>query len=224
MSTDLTFFHMVAGASPVVQLVMLMLLLASILSWGMIYRKYIIMRKALRDADQFEQRFWSGKQLAELYEQITSGRREVCGMSAIFESGFREFVRLRQQGKIDPQIVLEGSQRAMRVALNRELDALDANLPFLATVGSTSPYVGLFGTVWGIMNSFRSLSNVQQATLASVAPGIAEALVATAMGLFAAIPAVIAYNRFANDVERLSNRYDNFMEEFSTILQRQVHD
>lgn len=224
MSTDLTFFHMVAGASPVVQLVMLMLLLASILSWGMIYRKYVIMRKALRDADQFEQRFWSGKQLAELYEQITSGRREVCGMSAIFESGFREFVRLRQQGKIDPQIVLEGSQRAMRVALNRELDALDANLPFLATVGSTSPYVGLFGTVWGIMNSFRSLGNVQQATLANVAPGIAEALVATAMGLFAAIPAVIAYNRFANDVERLSNRYDNFMEEFSTILQRQVHD
>lgn len=224
MSTDLTFFHMVAGASPIVQLVMLMLLLASILSWGMIYRKYLVMRKALRDANQFEQRFWSGKQLGELYEQITTGRREICGMSAIFEGGFREFVRLRKQGSIKPEAVLEGSQRAMRVALNRELDALEANLPFLATVGSTSPYVGLFGTVWGIMNSFRSLSNVQQATLASVAPGIAEALVATAMGLFAAIPAVIAYNRFANDVERLSNRYDTFMEEFSTILQRQVHD
>ena len=224
MSSDLTFFHMVAGASPVVQMVMLMLLVASILSWGMIYRKYQVMRKARRDADQFEQRFWSGKQLAELYEQITSGRREVCGMSAIFESGFREFVRLRKQGGIDPQVVLSGSQRAMRVALNRELDELESNLPFLATVGSTSPYIGLFGTVWGIMNSFRSLGNVQQATLASVAPGIAEALVATAMGLFAAIPAVIAYNRFANDVERLSNRYDTFMEEFSTILQRQAHD
>ncbi len=224
MSTDLTFFHMIAGASPVVQLVMALLLLASILSWGMIYRKFQVMRKALRDANQFEQRFWSGKQLTELYEQLTSGRREITGMSAIFETGFREFVRLRKQGNIKPEAVLEGAQRAMRVALNRELDALEANLPFLATVGSTSPYVGLFGTVWGIMNSFRSLGNVQQATLASVAPGIAEALVATAMGLFAAIPAVIAYNRFANDVERLSNRYDTFMEEFSTILQRQVHD
>lgn len=224
MSTDLTFFHMIAGASPVVQFVMAILLLASILSWGMIYRKFQVMRKALRDANQFEQRFWSGKQLTELYEQLTTGRREITGMSAIFETGFREFVRLRKQGSIKPEAILEGSQRAMRVALNRELDALEANLPFLATVGSTSPYIGLFGTVWGIMNSFRSLGNVQQATLASVAPGIAEALVATAMGLFAAIPAVIAYNRFANDVERLSNRYDTFMEEFSTILQRQVHD
>lgn len=215
---------MVAGASPVVQFVMLVLLLASIFSWGLIYRKYMVMRNARIAAKQFEERFWSGRQLSELYEQITSGRRDVTGMAAIFESGFREFARLRKQGNINPQSILEGSQRVMRVALNREIDELESHLPFLATVGSTSPYIGLFGTVWGIMNAFRSLGNVQQATVASVAPGISEALVATAMGLFAAIPAVIAYNRFAHDVERLSGRYEIFLEEFSTILQRQVHE
>jgi biopolymer transport protein TolQ len=224
VSTDLSFFGMVAGASPVVQFVMLVLLLASIFSWGLIYRKYRVMLKARRVADEFEERFWSGRQLTELYETITTGRRNVSGMAAIFESGFREFARLRKQGNINPQTVLEGSQRVMRVTLNREIDVLESHLPFLATVGSTSPYIGLFGTVWGIMNAFRSLGNVQQATVASVAPGIAEALVATAMGLFAAIPAVIAYNRFAHDVERLSGRYEIFLEEFSTILQRQVHD
>jgi biopolymer transport protein TolQ len=224
VSTDLSFFAMVAGASPVVQFVMLVLLVASVFSWGLIYRKQLVMRNTRRVADEFEERFWSGGQLSELYETISTGRRNVAGMAAIFEVGFREFVRLRKQSNITPQAVLEGSQRVMRVTLNREIDVLESHLPFLATVGSTSPYIGLFGTVWGIMNAFRSLGNVQQATVASVAPGIAEALVATAMGLFAAIPAVIAYNRFAHDVERLSGRYEIFLEEFSTILQRQVHE
>jgi biopolymer transport protein TolQ len=215
---------MLAGASPVVQLVMLLLLLASVVSWSMIIRKARDMKKARRTADEFESRFWSGKKLSELYEQLGTGRRSPTGMAAIFEAGFREYVRLRKQQGIDAQFVLEGAQRSMRVALMREIDVLEANLSFLATVGSTSPYVGLFGTVWGIMNSFRALGNVQQATLASVAPGIAEALIATAMGLFAAIPAVIAYNRYSHDVERLESRYETFMEEFSTILQRQAHD
>lgn len=224
METDLSLYHMVAGASPVVQLVMLSLLLVSIISWAMIMRKYFDIKAAAKAADEFETRFWSGNKLSELYEHISMGKHNTTGMAAIFESGFREYVRLRKQGKIDPQFVLEGAQRTMRVALAREIDDLDANLPFLATVGSTSPYVGLFGTVWGIMNSFRSLGNAQQATLASVAPGIAEALIATAMGLFAAIPAVIAYNRLSTSVERLENRYEAFAEEFSTILQRQAHD
>ncbi|MDT8404259.1 protein TolQ [Sulfuriflexus sp.] len=224
MNADLSLYHMLTGASPVVQLVMLLLLLASVISWSMIIRKSRDMKKAMRAADEFEARFWSGKKLSELYEQMGSGRRSSIGMAAIFEAGFREYVRLRQKSNSDPQFVLAGAQRSMRVALMREMDVVEANLSFLATVGSTSPYVGLFGTVWGIMNSFRALGNVQQATLASVAPGIAEALIATAMGLFAAIPAVIAYNRYSHGVERLENRYETFMEEFSTILQRQAHD
>ena len=224
MNADLSLYHMLTGASPVVQLVMLLLLLASVISWSMIIRKSRDMKKAMRAADEFEARFWSGKKLSELYEQMGTGRRSSIGMAAIFEAGFREYVRLRQKSNSDPQFVLAGAQRSMRVALMREMDVVEANLPFLATVGSTSPYVGLFGTVWGIMNSFRALGNVQQATLASVAPGIAEALIATAMGLFAAIPAVIAYNRYSHEVERLENRYETFMEEFSTILQRQAHD
>jgi len=224
LEADLSLYHMITGASPVVQLVMLLLLVVSIISWAMIARKYWDIKEARKSADEFESRFWSGNKLSELYEQIGMGKHNSNGMAAIFEAGFREYVRLRKQNKIDPQFVLEGAQRTMRVALAREIDELDANLPFLATVGSTSPYVGLFGTVWGIMNSFRSLGNAQQATLASVAPGIAEALIATAMGLFAAIPAVITYNRFSNDVERLEGRYEAFAEEFSTILQRQVHD
>jgi len=224
LETDLSLYHMIAGASPVVQLVMALLLLVSIISWAMIARKHLDIKRARKAADDFESRFWSGNKLSDLYEQIGMGKHNATGMASIFEAGFREYVRLRKQNKSDPQFVLEGAQRTMRVALAREIDVLDANLPFLATVGSTSPYVGLFGTVWGIMNSFRSLGNAQQATLASVAPGIAEALVATAMGLFAAIPAVIAYNRFSNDVERLEGRYEAFAEEFSTILQRQAHD
>ncbi len=222
MTTDLSLTHLILNASLVVQLVMLLLLVVSLASWTMIFMKRGVLKEARRTADEFEQRFWSGEDLNALYNQVTR-RQEMSGMEAIFESGFKEFARLRKQSGADPMAVLAGAQRSMRVALGREVDALEVHLSFLATVGSTSPYVGLFGTVWGIMNSFIALGNVHQATLALVAPGIAEALIATAMGLFAAIPAVIAYNSFANDVERLHNRYDAFLEEFSTILQRQAH-
>jgi biopolymer transport protein TolQ len=189
----------------------------------MIFQKWRIMKRARIDADDFEERFWSGGDLTNLYSQVTSGRHANSGMAIIFEAGFKEFARLRKQDSVEPMAVLEGAQRAMRVAMSREMDRLEIHLPFLATVGSTSPYVGLFGTVWGIMNSFRALGNVKQATLAMVAPGIAEALVATAMGLFAAIPAVVSYNRYSADLERLISRYGTFIEEFSSILQRQAH-
>jgi biopolymer transport protein TolQ len=221
MPSDLSFTHLVLNASPVVQLVMLLLVFASMISWTMIFDRVFSLKKAKRNADQFERRFWSGGDVRELYRSVD--REEATGMAAIFRSGFKEYMRLRENAGIEPMAVLAGSQRAMRVTFTRELDSLETHLSFLATVGSTSPYVGLFGTVWGIMHSFTSLANVKQATLALVAPGIAEALIATAIGLFAAIPAVIAYNRFANDVERLGNRYDSFLEEFSTILQRQAH-
>lgn len=223
MTPDLSLFDLVVNASLLVQLVMLVLLIASVVSWNMIFTKRLAINRARKAADEFEDRFWSGKDLVSIYNAINADQRATAGMERIFQSGFKEFARLRSQTTIQPKAVLEGSQRAMRVALTREVDALEVNLPFLATVGSTSPYVGLFGTVWGIMNSFRALGNVNQATLAMVAPGIAEALIATAMGLFAAIPAVIAYNRYANAVERLTTRYDTFVEELSTILQRQAH-
>lgn len=223
MSADLSFVHLIAGASPVVQLVMLLLLVVSMMSWTMIFLKRNRLKRALVHAEKFEDRFWSGGDLGDLYHKVSPRGDDARGLAHIFVSGFKEFTRLRQQKGIDPRAVLEGAQRSMRVALSREIDDLETHLSFLATVGSTSPYVGLFGTVWGIMNAFRGLGNVQQATLAMVAPGIAEALIATAMGLFAAIPAVIAYNRYSNDVERLENRYDNFLEEFSSILQRQAH-
>ena len=222
MNTDLSIIHLVTNASLIVQLVMVMLLAVSLVSWTRIFQKARILKHAIKEADKFEDRFWSGGDLSVLYNKIaqrTSGR---SGMEVIFESGFREFSRLRKQG-IESSAVLDGSQRAMRIAMSREIDMLERSLPFLATVGSTSPYVGLFGTVWGIMNSFRSLGSVKQATIAMVAPGISEALVATAMGLFAAIPAVIAYNRFSSNVEHIVVRYQNFSEEFSNILQRQAH-
>jgi len=203
---------------------MLVLVVASVISWTMIFLKRMTIKRAKTAANRFEEQFWSGKDLVSIYNRINDPKREANGMELIFVSGFKEFARLRNHTGLDPQTVLEGTQRAMRVALSREMDELEIHLSFLATVGSTSPYVGLFGTVWGIMNSFRALGNVHQATLAMVAPGIAEALIATAMGLFAAIPAVVAYNRYANDVERLTNRYDTFVEEFSTILQRQAHN
>ncbi|MEO5702670.1 MAG: protein TolQ [Gammaproteobacteria bacterium] len=222
VTTDLSIVHLVLNASVLVQLVMVLLLVTSMVSWTMIFRKRAALQQARVAADEFEGRFWSGKDLNALYTQIARGERTE-GVEAIFEAGFKEFARLRQQTGIEPMDMVEGAQRTMRVALSREIDKLEVNLPFLATVGSTSPYIGLFGTVWGIMNSFRGLANVQQATLALVAPGIAEALIATAMGLFAAIPAVIAYNAFASNVERLISRYDAFLEEFSTILQRQAH-
>jgi biopolymer transport protein TolQ len=219
----MSFFHLITGASVVVQLVMLLLLGVSMVSWTMIFRRRSVLKEARLAADEFEDRFWSGGDLATLFRDVTAQSEHAIGMAGIFQSGFNEFARLRKQPGADPRAVVEGAQRVMRVALSRETDDLETHLSFLATVGSTSPYVGLFGTVWGIMNSFRGLGNAQQATLQMVAPGIAEALIATAMGLFAAIPAVIAYNRYSNDVERLINRYDNFLEEFSTILQRQAH-
>jgi len=223
MSTDLSLLSLFLNASLLVQAVMLLLLVVSIISWGQIIAKWRLLKAASDDATTFEKRFWSGIDLVELYKQVNKNRDEADGMATLFEAGFGEYVRLRKQGGVEPMAVVEGAPRALRVTLNREIDTLEANLSFLATVGSTSPYIGLFGTVWGIMNSFRALGSVQQATLAMVAPGIAEALIATAMGLFAAIPAVIAYNRYANDVERLVNRYETFLEEFSTLLQRQAH-
>jgi len=222
LTTDLSIIHLFLGASLLVQLVMLALLVVSLMSWFIIFQRGQVLRWARRDADAFEQRFWSGTELGALFKEISREDYAPSGMERIFESGFREFARLRRKEGNTGQVVIEGTQRTMRVALMRESDALEHHLSFLATVGSTSPYVGLFGTVWGIMNSFRALGNVQQATIAMVAPGIAEALVATAMGLFAAIPAVIAYNRFANDAERLVNRYESFLEEFSAVLQHQV--
>ncbi len=213
---------LITDASLLVQLVMLLLLLASLISWTMIFRKWFVLRGANNDAQRFEDTFWSGANLNQMYADLTRKEGAPTGMASVFVAGFREYSRLEKQKNIEPMDILEGVQRAMRVALSREVDYLEHHLAFLATVGSTSPYVGLFGTVWGIMNSFRALGNVQQATLAHVAPGIAEALVATAMGLFAAIPAVIAYNRFANKVERLVTRYEIFMEEFASILQRQA--
>lgn len=223
MSTDMSFLHLITGASFVVQLVMLLLLVVSMVSWTMIFRRRSALQDARQAADDFEDRFWSGGDLAALFREITSQSEQAVGMAGIFQSGFNEFARLRKQPGADPRAVVEGAQRVMRVVLSRETDELETHLSFLATVGSTSPYVGLFGTVWGIMNSFRGLGNAQQATLQMVAPGIAEALIATAMGLFAAIPAVVAYNRYANDVERLNNRYQDFLDEFTTLLQRQAY-
>jgi biopolymer transport protein TolQ len=210
-------------ASVLVQIVMIILLVASFASWYIIFRKRANLNRARRSADAFEEAFWSGRDLATIFQRIDRRDTPLVGMEKIFHAGFREFAKLRQQKGLAVDAIVDSTERAMRIALSRELDALETNLPFLATVGSTSPYIGLFGTVWGIMNSFRALGNVQQATLAMVAPGIAEALIATAMGLFAAIPAVIAYNRYATQVERLHNRYDTFKEEFSSILERQGH-
>jgi len=220
--TDLSFLSLVANASLVVQLVMLLLLAASFMSWLFIFQKYFALREAARQADDFEREFWGGVDLGLLFQSLTSGPIVPRGMAKIFEAGFREFAKLKRQGGMDINAVMDGTRRAMRAAYQREMDRLERQLSFLATVGSVSPYVGLFGTVWGIMNSFRGLANVGQATLAHVAPGIAEALIATAMGLFAAIPAVVAYNRYTHDIDRLATRYESFMEELSNILQRQA--
>ena len=223
MQNELQILDLVMQASWLVKGVMLLLLLASVSSWIIIFRKRQVLNKAEKEADVFEEKFWSGTDLTALHESITTGHRKTDGMEKIFESGFSEFLRMRQQGRMGPNAMVEGAQRAMRIALTRETEELEFRLNFLATVGSTSPYIGLFGTVWGIMTSFHQLANVNQATIAMVAPGISEALIATAMGLFAAIPAVIGYNRFSNQVDRLEVRYDNFKEEFSSILQRQAH-
>lgn len=223
MSPELSIFTLVREASPLVQAVMAILVLASVVSWTFIFSKYREIKRAEETSEAFEERFWSGIDLADLYRQLAREEYATEGLENIFLAGFKEFARLRQQAHIGPDAVMEGSARVMRVALNRELERLDERLPFLATVGSTSPYVGLFGTVWGIMNSFRSLGTAKQATLAMVAPGISEALVATAMGLFAAIPAVMAYNRYSTDIGRLAGRYEAFTDEFLSVLHRQAH-
>ena len=223
MQNELQILDLIMQASWLVKGVMLLLLLASVASWVIIFRKRQVLNRAEREADAFEEKFWSGTDLTAMHEAITGAHRKTDGMERIFESGFSEFLRMRQQGRMGANAMVEGAQRSMRIALTRETEELEFRLNFLATVGSTSPYIGLFGTVWGIMTSFHQLANVNQATIAMVAPGISEALIATAMGLFAAIPAVIAFNRFSNQVDRLEVRYDNFKEEFSSILQRQAH-
>ncbi|HEX7030920.1 MAG TPA: protein TolQ [Gammaproteobacteria bacterium] len=220
MTADLSFVELIAEASFIVQLVLLALLLASVASWAVIFQKRRALNEVRSETDTFEKRFWSGIELSALYKQVKEDEQAQTGMAGIFVAGFREYLRQVKQGERQAERIGEAARRAMSVAQLREIDRLENNLAFLATVGSTSPYVGLFGTVWGIMNAFRALGNVQQATLAMVAPGIAEALIATAMGLFAAIPAVIAYNRYADSVERLETRYDTFLEEFAAILQR----
>ena len=220
MTTDMSILSLVMDASFAVQVVLFILLAASFASWSIIFTKRRLIRRTKAASDDFEASFWSGGDLNTLYRGASRQKGGSSGMASIFESGFREFNRISQQGDMEPDKLVEECRRAMRVSQMREVDKLEQSLATLATIGSTSPYVGLFGTVWGIMNSFRALGNVQSATLAMVAPGIAEALVATAMGLFAAIPAVIAYNRYADKVVRLEIRYDGFMEEFSSILQR----
>jgi len=223
MNSELNVLGLILGASIPVKLVLGILIAFSIASWFIIFRKKALLDRANAGADEFEERFWSGADLAGLFKELTSAGERIVGSAAIFEAGFRAFARLRQRRGVDSRALLEGAQRAMRVASTREVDRLEQSLEFLANVGSISPYVGLFGTVWGIMIAFQGLANVKEATIAMVAPGISEALIATAMGLFAAIPAVWAYNRFSTKLERISMRYDTFVEEFSSILARQAH-
>jgi len=222
VTTDLSILSLIANASILVKGVMLLLTLVSLMSWYWIFRKWFAIRNARAKTEQFERDFWSGGDLNALYQSAVNDRHSAGALERIFEAGYREFTKLRGQKSLDPASIVDGSRRAMRATYQREMDHLEAHLAFLASVGSVSPYVGLFGTVWGIMNAFRGLANVSSATLAHVAPGIAEALVATAIGLFAAIPAVVAYNRFAHDIDRVSIRFESFMEEFSNILQRQL--
>jgi biopolymer transport protein TolQ len=216
---DLSFFALIAQASVIVQAVMALLAFLSLWSWWQIFLKRFQLSRAARDTAAFEDEFWKGGELNDLYQR-TNQTRIGAGLEHIFTAGFREFAKHRRQGSASV-VTLDAARRAMRAAYQREIDALEAHLSGLATVGSVSPYIGLFGTVWGIMNAFRGLASVGQATLAQVAPGIAEALIATAIGLFAAIPAVVAYNRYTHDVDRLATRYETFIEEFSNILQRQ---
>lgn len=217
-TADLSILSLMTQATLVVQLVMLLLAVLSIASWTAIFQKGFSVRRARRDTEEFERQFWGGADLSRLFELASNPRRKGGALERIFEAGMSEYLKLRGRG--EALAMLDGARRAMRASYQREMDTLEARLNFLASVGSVSPYIGLFGTVWGIMHAFTGLSNLQQANLASVAPGIAEALVATAIGLFAAIPAVVAYNRFANDIDRLANRFESFMEEFLNILQR----
>lgn len=222
VSQDLSILHLILNASAVVQVVMAILGSVSFMSWYYIFVKWIGTRQCRQQTEDFERDFWSGGDLNRLYQNAVEQRHDTGAMERMFEAGFREFTKLRGQTNLEAKDVVDGARRAMRATYQRELDALESHLAFLASVGSVSPYIGLFGTVWGIMHAFRALGNVGQASLSSVAPGIAEALVATAIGLFAAIPAVLAYNRFSHDIDRLATRFESFMEEFSNILQRQM--
>lgn len=221
---DLSFIHLISNAHILVQLIMALLLILSVVSWTYIFRKVFALRAARGQTEHFERSFWAGGNLHTLHQSASAQRDQSGPLARIFEAGMGEFIKGKQAARDanDMAPVLDGSRRAMRAAFQRELDALDTHLNFLASVGSVSPYIGLLGTVWGIMNAFRGLASVQQATLAIVAPGIAEALIATAIGLFAAIPAVVAYNRFTHDIDRLAIRFESFVEEFSNILQRQA--
>ena len=222
MNQDLSILHLVLNASLVVQLVMLLLVVISVSSWAAIFRKLFALNRVKSLNDLFEREFWSGTSLNDLFGAATKNARNAGPMERIFASGMREYQKLREKRIADTSTLMDGARRAMRASFQRELDVIESHLSFLGSVGSVSPYVGLFGTVWGIMHAFRGLANMSTATLSAVAPGIAEALVATAIGLFAAIPAVIAYNRFAHDVDRVAVRFESFMEEFSNILQRQT--
>lgn len=223
MNGSINILDLVIHASWPVVIVLAILVVFSFTSWVIIFRKKMMLDAASHDADDFEERFWSGVDLAALFREVSNRAGEAGGLAAVFESGFREFVRQRQRGGEDRRAVLESSERAMRVAGTREVEKLERNLEYLANVGSISTYVGLFGTVWGIMIAFQGLGTMKQATIATVAPGISEALVATAMGLVAAIPAVWAYNRYSTRLDRLTLRYETFQEEFSSVLQRQMH-
>ncbi|PIV35678.1 MAG: protein TolQ [Lysobacterales bacterium CG02_land_8_20_14_3_00_62_12] len=223
VNQSLNILALVWHASLPVKLVMGLLIAASVASWTIIFGKHRMLDQASKQAADFEERFWSGTDMSALFKDVSQHAGDATGMESIFEAGFREFARLRSRRQMDARTMVEGAQRAMRAAAGREVDRLDQNIEFLANVGSISPYVGLFGTVWGIMISFQGLANMKSATIATVAPGISEALVATAMGLFAAIPAVWAFNRFSTSVDRLNTKFDAFQEEFSSILQRQAH-
>ena len=222
LTQDLEIWTLIANASLVVKAVLALLIAVSFLSWMFIFRKWFTIRRAREQTDLFEREFWSGNDLLALYQGAVNNRHTIGSLERIFEAGFREFTKLRGQRGNEAPVLVDGAQRAMKATYQREMDHLERHLSFLASTGSVSPYVGLFGTVWGIMHAFRSLANVQQATLAQVAPGIAEALIATAIGLFAAIPAVVAYNRFSHDIDRIAIRFESFMEEFSNVLQRQT--
>jgi len=222
-ANDMSIAGLILEASIPVQLIMLLLLIISVMSWALIFQRSGVLNTASRKSKKFEDKFWSGIDLSKLSTELSQSDQKKQGLESLFLAGYKEFMRLRQQSGVSPEAVMDGTHRAMRVAHSREVEKLEQNLSFLATVGSVTPYIGLFGTVWGIMTSFIALGSVKQATLAMVAPGIAEALIATAMGLFAAIPAVIAYNRFTNRLQRIEIRYENFLEEFSGILHRKAH-
>ena len=222
LTADLSLLSLITGASLIVQMVLALLLFLSIWSWWQIFQKMFVLSRAMKETNAFEDEFWKGADLNALFDRASQKKRANGALERVFEAGFREFAKHKRQASTTADAIMDSSRRAMRAAYQRELDGLEANLSGLATVGSVSPYIGLLGTVWGIMNAFRGLSNVGQATLAHVAPGIAEALIATAIGLFAAIPAVVAYNRYTHDIDRLATRFETFIEEFSNILQRQA--